>query len=98
MQRYLRHAKAHGDFLGILLPDEDSLPCIQREWRLPGLADEIVDLCARAWLRVGQILAEVLRWLGEDVPPLSLDCRHGKQKVQFKLYDRDELMTQMQTL
>ena len=38
MLRYL-HATAHdgNDVLGLLRPDEDSLPCVQREWRIPRL-------------------------------------------------------------
>lgn len=98
MERYLQHAAEHGDFLGILIPDEDSLPCVQREWRLSGFDEELVELCARAWLRVGETIAAVLQWLGQDVPLLSLDCRHGTQKLQFKLYDRDELTKQMHDL
>ena len=98
MQRYLSYAKTHRDFLGILIPDEDSLPCIQREWRLPEFDDEIVELCARAWLRMGETIDEVLRWQGADPPPLSLDCRHGTQKVQFKIFDRDKLVEQMKTI
>ena len=84
--------------------DEDSVPCVQREWRLGGIEgvindeDDIVDICARAWLRLGETIAEVLKWLGADVPPLSLDCRHSSQRVQFKLYDREELMKRMERI
>lgn len=31
MHRYLHQVLEHGDFLKILMPDEDSLPCIHRE-------------------------------------------------------------------
>lgn len=98
MHRYLYAAAERGDFLGILTPDEDSIPCVQREWRLTGFDEEIIGLCARAWLRTGETLAEVLRWLGVQPIPLSLDCRHGEQKVQFKLFDRDTLIKQLQEL
>lgn len=80
------------DFLGLTTPDEDSLPCVLREWRLAGFEEELVDLCARAWLRVGETIAAVLRWQGADPPPLSLDCRHSSSRVRLKLYDRDELV------
>jgi hypothetical protein len=43
----------------------------------------------------GKTIAEVLKWLGADVPPLSLECRHSSQRVQFKLYDREELVKRM---
>jgi hypothetical protein len=100
MDRYLRFAKTNKDFLGILIGDEDSQPCVQREWRLGGIdgvndEDDIVDISARAWLRLGETIAEVLKWLGADVPPLSLECRHSSQRVQFKLYDREELVKRM---
>lgn len=98
MNRYLRHAKSHGDFLGILIPDEDALPCIKREWRLPDFQDELVDTCATAWLRLGESVRAVLEWLGADVPSLSLDCRHSSQHVQFKNFDRDALIRRMKQL
>lgn len=94
MDRYLHVAREH-DFLGLLIPDDDSIPCVQRVWKLDGLDGEIVDLCAKAWLRVGKTIGAVLGWLKEDVPPLSLDCLHGQQRVQFKLYSRDELTVRM---
>ena len=96
MERYLRHAKEDGDFLGVLIPDEDSLPCIQREWRLRDFQDDLVDTCATAWLRLGQTVEAVLKWLGADVPPLSLNCRHASEHVQFKIFDRDELIRRME--
>ena len=94
MDRYLRVAR-EDDFLGLLIPDEDSIPCVQRVWRLGGLDGEIVGLCAEAWLRVGKTIGAVLEWLHEEVRPLSLDCLHGQQKVQFRLYERDELKVRM---
>lgn len=98
MQRYLAVSKEHGDFLGIMVEDEDSLPCVQREWRLPEFDDEIGEVCARAWLRLGKTVAEVLSWLGAHPPPLSLDCRHASQEVQFKLYNRKTLADWMKQI
>lgn len=99
MERYLHHVSEHGDFLGVLIQDEDSLPCIQRQWHLEGFDEEIVDLCAKAWLRLGETISEVLKWLGEeDVPGLSLECRHSSQRVQYKLFDRDTLQTRLEEL
>lgn len=98
MRRYLKVVAERGDFLGILIPDEDSIPCVYREWRLPDFDVEIIEACAQAWLRMGQILVEVLRWMGFEPPPLALDCRHGTQKVQFKLYERGKLTEQLRGL
>lgn len=95
MTRYLSHIDKHKDFLGILLPDEDSMPCVQREWRLPDFENELIDVCAEAWLRIGETIDKVLKWQGVEPPPLSLNCRHGAQRVQFMLFDRDELIARI---
>ena len=84
MECYLQFARKHGDVFDLLTPDEESLPCVQRKWKLESFDEELIELCATAWLRLGKTIAVVLGWLGEDVPPLSLDCRHGVQQVQFK--------------
>lgn len=98
MHRYLTVAAERGDFFGILIPDEDSIPCVHRVWRLSGFEDDIIAVCAGAWLRTGETIREVLCWLGAEPPPLSLDCRHGDQKVQFKLFDREKLTAQLHAL
>jgi hypothetical protein len=91
MRRYLVMSKEHGDIFGILSPDEDSMPCVQREWLLPEFELEVSELCARAWLRLAETIEAVLAWLGAHPQPFSLNCRHAGQRVQFKLYDRDAL-------
>lgn len=98
MHRYLYAAAEHGDFLGILMPDEDSIPCVHREWRLSGFEEEIIDLTARAWLRTGETVVAIIEWLGANPPPLSLTCRHAEQSVKFKLYERDQLQRQLSEL
>lgn len=98
MHRYLYTAAEHGDFLGILVPDEDSIPCVHREWRLAGFEEEVIDLTAKAWLRTGETVVAVIEWLGAKPPPLSLTCRHGEQSVKFKLFERDQLQQQLNQL
>ena len=49
-------------------------------------------------MRLGETIADILKWCGADVPPLSLDCRHGSQKVQFKLHGRDDLVKRMEEI
>jgi hypothetical protein len=85
------------DFLALITPDEDSVPCVHREWRLQNFDEELVDLCARAWLRIGDTIEAVLRWQGVDPPPLSLECRHNNHRVRWKLYNRDDLIAQVQS-
>lgn len=93
MTRYLHHASKHGDFLGVLMPDDDSVPCVHRRWLLDNHDLEVVELCSQTWLRVGETIEKVLIWLGEEsVPKLALSCRHSNQSVQYKLFDRDRLI------
>ena len=98
MHRYLCTAAEHGDFLDILVPDEDSIPCVHREWRLSGFEEEVIDLTAKAWLRTGETVVAVIEWLGAKPPPLDLTCRHGEQNVKFKLFERDLLQQQLNQL
>lgn len=98
MYRYLNAAAKRGDFLGILVPDEDSIPCVHREWRLSGFEEEIIGLTAEAWLRTGETVVAVVEWLDAKPPPLSLTCRHGEQSVKFKLFERDQLRQQLNEL
>lgn len=98
MERYLQYAAENGDSFGLLTPDEDSLPCVFRLWRLKGFEEEVVDLCAKAWLKVGKLIADVLNWLGENqIPELSLDCRHTSQQMQYKIYSRDLLYQRLES-
>lgn len=98
MLRFLGSIKEGGDFFDILAPDENSLPCVERYWRLPDFEEDVSDLCARAWLRLGETVAEVLTWLGAHPPSLSLDCRHASQKVHYRTYSRDKLREWMEEL
>jgi len=95
--RYAMHFKDI-DFLGLVTPDEDSVPCVEREWRLREFDEELVDLCARAWLRVGETIDAVLRWQGVEPPPLSLECRHDSRQVRLKRYNRDALIEQVRAM
>jgi hypothetical protein len=100
MELYLRSVKRSGndtiaDSLGILIIADDSLRCVRREWRLTEFDEELVDLCARAWLRMGGTLEAALRWLGEDPPPQTLSCRSSHQAVLYKTYDREVLIKRL---
>jgi hypothetical protein len=98
MTRYLHAAATSGDFLGALTPDEDSVPCVQREWRLLPLEEDIVDLAAKPWLTVGNVMTATVRWMGAEVSDLSLSCRHSSQAVRFKLFARKDLKKELQAI
>jgi hypothetical protein len=103
MERYLTMVKRaadskQADFLGILLHDDDSMPCVRREWGLVGFDGELVDLCARGFLLTSEMLLLVLRWLGEDPPQQTLNCRRQRQELLHKYYDRSELIKRMKNI
>lgn len=99
MDRYLLHVINQTDFLGILIPDDDSMPCIYRQWHIEGFEKEVVDLCAEAWFKLGATLKDVLEWLSEkNVGELSLSCRHSSQRVHYHLFDRDKLIAKVSEL
>jgi hypothetical protein len=93
MHRYLKYMLREDaiDFLGVLAPDEDSMPCVHRIWRLEPFEHELVDLAATAWLRLGETVNQVIQWVGATTEDLSLSCRHSGQRVQFKLFNREKL-------
>ncbi len=97
MDRFLEAIAVAGDVLGILHDDEESLPCVYREWKLEPFEADTLEVCAQAWLRVGDLIAQTLRWFGAKPPPLDLECRHSSQDVQFKMYDREELRKRMRS-
>lgn len=92
MHRYLfLIVKDRKDPLSLLKPDDDSVPCVHRVWRLDPFDEELVELASRAWLQTGETLTNAIRWLGAEPPELALSCRHSAQQYQFKTYDRKEL-------
>lgn len=101
MNRYLKVAAEHGDFLGLLIRDEDSIPCVHRTWQLEQFDEEIVALCSKAWLRTGRNITASLQFLGQEIAPYSLNCGRHKseeQRFQMKLYDREILIAQLKSL
>lgn len=98
MQRYLWVVCDKGDFFGFLNEDEDSLPCVERTWRIPEMEGELIDLCATAWQRTGRTINLVIAKLGAQPLPLSLSCRHSPNDVRFKLYNRAKLREQLEAI
>jgi hypothetical protein len=83
------------DFLGLLIADEDNLPCVEREWRLPDFEEELTDLCSRAWLASASVVGRVLKWLGEEPEEHTLACRPPGREYRRKLYNRDRLIEEV---
>lgn len=91
MKRYLQATKGGRDVLDLLMPDEDSLPCVEREWRLPNFESEVVETCAAAWLRMGETIVDVIKWLGGPEDKFSLACMHATRNYRVKTYNRETL-------
>ena len=89
MRAYLLTVKAGEDFLQLLNDDEESAPCVKREWVLNDFPDrELIGLAADAWARVGGLLGAARERIGLPPIDLSLGCRHSADKVQIRTYDR----------
>ncbi len=101
MGRYLFLVAMDGDdMFSILEEDEDSVPCVHRVWRLEPFDEELVDLAVRAWAETAAMVRRVIRWLGDESPKLTLECRcrHSAQDVQFKTYDRKILLATVERM
>lgn len=91
MLAYLLTVIEAGDMLGILKKDDDAEPCVEREWRLQEFDEDLVALTGRAYLVIGDLLKDVIRWLGEEPPVIELDCLEFPHFYQVKPYDRKKL-------
>ncbi|HKH46643.1 MAG TPA: hypothetical protein VKM72_18450 [Thermoanaerobaculia bacterium] len=97
MRRYLWAVKNVGEDICGVLPDDDgsedenTLPCVERVWRLEPFKEDVLELSAKAWLRLGEAICAVALRIGCEEPRLSLSCLHPSQKVQLKLYSRRTL-------
>lgn len=93
METFVRANRAQADPFGFLnQADEQTLPCIERRWALPEFpGEELVDLCARAWVTVAELMREVYQWGETELAPPGLECRHDAQAVQLRAYSRQAL-------
>lgn len=88
MRTYL----AGKDVLDLLKDDEDSLPAVQRNWALEEFGDQnIVDLCAAAWLKTAKLANDVASYLGDSESVPDLDCRLDLNGIRIRVYDREDL-------
>ncbi|RDY70385.1 hypothetical protein DXT76_13110 [Halobacillus trueperi] len=76
------------DILGILSNEEESLPCIERSWKIPPFDEEILDIATTAWRKVGEVVMNTQKWLGEEPIQTNLECMHASNYVYMKVYPR----------
>jgi len=92
MRRFVEAIKTNGDFLGVLLPDDSTIPCIERHWGLPEFPKaNLVDLCADAWIKVAGLLRDVYEWTGVELSEPGLSCRHDSAQLRLRVYPREKL-------
>jgi hypothetical protein len=90
---FTRHMLKLGDPFQYFLPDEESMPCIEREWIVKEISpDNILDVAWSAWLTVANVCSETSLWIGGEKLDITLPCRHDSTKIKIKLYDRDKLI------
>ena len=91
MLKYVQFTAGMMDSLGILADDEESLPCVEREWKLDAFPDtELTDLAAAAWQHMSELISDTVVWLGGDEMPTTLERGH-RNKVRIKMYNRERL-------
>lgn len=99
IQKFLGYVAHNGDTFGFLEEDEESLPCVQRSWRLKQFPDEdLVDIAAKAWQITGQLVSEAMEWIGASPLNLDLSCRHTSNRVQIRTYERPQLNLELQRI
>ena len=92
MRAYIVTVKSSGDVFQLLSDDEESSPCIKREWVLENLPDrEIMSVAADAWAKIGALLQALRERIGLPPIDIALNCRHSEQRVQFRTYNRNTL-------
>jgi len=98
MQKYLHFCAGHDDLMGVLGDDEESLPCIERTWKLDQFPDEdVTDLAARAWQKMADLMSDVAVWLGNEPIPFKLS-RAPTKWIRIKMYDREKLREYVQAV
>ena len=78
MRAYIVTVKSSGDVFQLLSDDEESSPCIKREWVLENLPDrEIMSVAADAWAKIGALLQALRERIGLPPIDIALNCRHS---------------------
>jgi hypothetical protein len=79
------------NIIGILGSDEESFPCIERNWGLDPFEEGVLDLAVQAWNTIASLIHDTVVWLGEDPSKLhlSLNCIHNSAAVSLRTYRRE---------
>ena len=98
MLNYLRA----GDPLDIMMPDEDNYPVVYRVWKSSKFDADILSVCRDALLTVSNFMHQCSQSIftedyGYKENQFSLACCQSLDKIQYKGYDRQELLKQLCT-
>lgn len=92
MIKYLRFIKAQEfDLFCILDEDEDSFPCIIREWKIDSFDEELIMLCETAWKNIYNLFVDTLKWLGGESLPNDVLSIHSLGTSTVRIYEREWL-------
>jgi len=74
----------------VIGPDCDSWPMIRREWRIPELSSELLEVSVSAWKLCGDVISEIVVEFGGEPLELSLSCRHDPERVKTMEFSQQE--------
>jgi hypothetical protein len=87
--RFLKTCKEHPDVRGLLGPDCDSFPFVQREWKLEEFDEDLFDVCATSFINVAKALNRVLEMRGAiALDEEKLDVGNSAE-INRLIFDRD---------
>jgi hypothetical protein len=75
---------------GAVGPDSDSWPMIRREWKVPELDNELLEVAITAWKLCGEAISKIVVKLGGEPLDLSFPCRHDPERVKTMEFSQQE--------
>lgn len=87
----LQYCATGNDILGVLMEDEDNMPCVERIWRLSALPDnDIVELAFTCWQNHADLVAAANAWLSGN-PCTIVPEKLKAADVPIRRYSRQRL-------
>ena len=94
--RFVELCKTDKGVRGLLGPDCDSYPCLERVWCLPEFPDtDLLELSVKAWRIVGEALSKIIVHLGGDPFDTRLQCAHDGDLVRMRRYSQREFFREV---
>lgn len=91
--RFLRICKEKESPKILAVPDCDSWPMIEREWKLPNWPEiDVLSASVEAWAFSGNIINNILEAIGGEVIDFSLNCMQDLNSVKRLEFSKDEFL------